>query len=259
MQYSKPVGLMLILAWAGTQTGCSGVPSSGTNAVSGDEVTVQATSEALSTWENFTPPRGLSVSTFVSYHPKIARAPSWNNYEWDSNGSPFTASPFTSRGGNSLGTLNPGDYQLGNLAGPFTASMPFDDSYIAGIGIAQNTSHVYVWYTNNVVSEGTSTNFLAYSLHTNPWTGPTSLGNLIDADISPNGQVYYYWWLNGIVQRSIGTSTYGGAANSLQSVTMTPGKTLFSVSFLPSGSIEAWFTDGSAIVSGNSLYFDGEG
>lgn len=243
--------LFLVVVFGTTLTACSG----GTSELETGDGQLGVTSEALQ--RTFTPPRGLSVSGFVSFKPKIARGPSWNNYEWDCNGNSATTRPTVGRGGNSVANVNPGSFQLGNLE-QYTTSLPngFQCSDIAGMGIAPNTSHVYTWFRTGLAAEGTSDDLKRY--RTFNWSGGShDVRDLIDADVSPNGQVYYYFRRsNGLpgVERAVGTSASAGLA---QSVATLPGTNLFSVSFLPSGSIEAWYDNGTVVISPDSLFLDG--
>jgi len=92
------------------------------------------------------------------------------------------------------------------------------------------------------------------------------MDNLIDADVSPNGQVYYYWRLGGTVYRSVGTSTDSGQQASSVFIPNVPllspptPETLIAISFdafssnLDHNFIEAWFADGSVQNSNDSLW-----
>ena len=253
MHHWKSSGILSVVACAVLLAGCSGV-APGSDGAELEDGTLQVTSQALSA--PFLPPRGLTVAQFTSFGPKIARSPTWSNYAWDNNGVYRTKTPSVSRGGTGNGAPERIRYFLGTQEN-YQASLPsprtFDE--IVGIGIAQNTAHVYTWWETGKVTEGTSDQLARYA--TNTWQGVHNLSNLVDADVSPNGLNYYYWEVNNNIfeiSRSVGTSVRDGEATSVVTV---PGKILFSISFQPGGAIEAWYTDGTVVVSGNSLFLDG--
>lgn len=103
------------------------------------------------------------------------------------------------------GTGNLGDL-LGNAAPQVTLPAGYTAFDIVGIAIAKSNDHVYVWYDDGKVSEGTSTNFAAYSQPLSYTTAGGNGGlprNIRGVGIASNDRVYT-WFGNG--KASIGWS-----------------------------------------------------
>lgn len=100
----------------------------------------------------------------------------------------------TNAGTGSLGDI------LGNNAAPEVTLPEGYTAYdIVGIAIAKSNDHVYVWYDDGMVSEGTSTNFAAYAAPAKFTTagGPGGLPRDIrGVGIASNDRVYS-WYGNG--------------------------------------------------------------
>ncbi|HSW14991.1 MAG TPA: serine hydrolase [Solimonas sp.] len=103
------------------------------------------------------------------------------------------------------GTGNLGDI-LSNSAPQVTLPSGYTAYDIVGIAIAKSNDHVYVWYDDGMVSEGTSTNFAAYAQPAKFTTAGGSGGlprDIRGVGIAANDRVYT-WFDNG--KASIGWS-----------------------------------------------------
>jgi hypothetical protein len=137
---------------------------------------------------------------------------------------------------------------------------PDSTSNIMGVGIAKNTSHVYAWFADSTVSEGTSTNLSFYHAK-QAFTRPSKVGGglfamsaLIEVDNSDNGSWYYYWQDGGTVYRTVGTSTNASSVSSATAVT-TSGTPIVGIAFdsnIPAR-IYTFYSSGSLNVSTSSL------
>lgn len=83
-------------------------------------------------------------------------------------------------------------------------SAPEQYADIRAVGIALHTSgHVYAWYANRTVSQGTSDNLSAYfgEMPFTPATKPNgtsfTMDELIDVDNPDNSDNWYYYWCDG--------------------------------------------------------------
>lgn len=230
---------------AGAMWGCSGAEMSTVEGNPNEGVgTVHQ--EVVGTWV---------PGTLPSRNVKIARNPTLSPYEWDDGGNPNSGSGHVCHG--LAGSVS--FFVVPEPCGTYILPSLYLNRDIRAIAIAQNTSHVYTWYSNNTVSEGTSTDLAHYNgpIPFSRSTIPSTM-SLIDADVSPNGQVYYYWRdtsdANSTtnVHRSVGTSTNAGTFTLLPAVKVADD-TLISISFTASGPIEAWYASGQWRRSSDSM------
>jgi hypothetical protein len=138
---------------------------------------------------------------------------------------------------------------------------------IRAIGIAQNTKHVFTYFLDRTVMEGTPENLSLYK-ETEPRTlkmpinlqtkKPFEMTDMLDMDFSPNGSAYFYWrdGPSGLVFRTTGNSENAG--NNAQVVTTLPlpvDITAISFLYVPGqlDQIETWYNDHSYNRSNNSL------
>jgi hypothetical protein len=150
----------------------------------------------------------------------------------------------------------------------FGFTSPVQLHQIKGIGIQPSNSHVYAWYSeggaNGSTTEGVSSKLDFYhnrTYYTMPTClashGITTMDQLLDADISPNGQVYYYWGsaLANNVWRTVGTSVPSPSATCTHVIvrTFAGAGELISVAFASNGNIEAYYGDGNVASSSDSL------
>lgn len=237
----------LVLAVAGMVSGCSGADIPGTETSGASESNVASTAEKVI--------GGWVPTTYASQNLKVARNPSLSPYEWDDNGG-------CSFGGR-VAHGNAGTFTLGTIFdGTWSPLSGLNACNLKAVGIAPNTSTVYAWWSNGTVSHGTSTSFTSgptsvtfpssLSVH-----GITSWNQLLEADVSPNGQVYYYWGSapSSNVWRTVGTSTAPQSASTATHVAaFTFHGELVGISFNDStGNIEAWYADGTYDSSTDSL------
>lgn len=242
-----------------TLIGCSGAEmGSGDAAENGSDSKVESATQKV------------TIGTFIptwfvtnAFGFKIARAPSGVPYVWDwssSNSTGFTGESCSGAGLNLRASC------------PFNGYIaPVQNFQIKGIGINPSNSHVYAWYSeggpNGSTSEGTSDLLDRYHNRTF-FTIPTCLAQndrnittmnqLLDADISPNGLVYYYWGstVGNNVWRTVGTSSAPAANSTCTHVIVRSGPSLgelVSVAFAPGGNIEAYYGDGTVVSSSTSL------
>jgi hypothetical protein len=133
---------------------------------------------------------------------------------------------------------------------------------IRGVGIAQNTSQVYAWYSDSTYTRGTSGNLtqyankFAFSRPNKPGGGTFSMSELIEVDNSLNGQWYYYWKVGGTVYRTTGTSADGDEFSQAATVSVSSNhgsivgigfNVWFDCGSLPcvqNSPIVAWYSDG---------------
>jgi len=110
----------------------------------------------------------------------------------------YTGTPTDLDAYTNAGTGNLGDI-LSNSAPEVTLPSGYTAYDIVGIAIAKSNDHVYVWYDDGKVSEGTSTNFAAYA---QPATFTTAGGSgglprdIRGVGIAANDRVYA-WFGNG--------------------------------------------------------------
>jgi len=191
------------------------------------------------------------------YGFKIARAPGGVPYVWDWPGNS------TGSGGE---TCSGAGLNLRISCPIFGFTSPVNNQQIKGIGIHPGNSHVYAWYSeggvNGSTSEGTSDMLNFYhnrTFFTMPTClaqhGITDMSQLLDADISPNGQVYYYWGsaTTNNVWRTVGTSVPSANATCTRVTVTTVQGELVSVAFASGGNIEAYYASGQVNSSSNSL------
>ena len=133
---------------------------------------------------------------------------------------------------------------------------------IRAVGIAKNTSHVYAWYSDSTVSQGTSSNFQAYagklsfSRPAKPSGGTFAMDDLIEADCSSNLEWYYYWVDGSQLYRTIGTSRDASFYSAAQTVHLVdPATSIVGIAFDNNTTAKIWtyYSDGSLNISTNSL------
>lgn len=187
---------------------------------------------------------------------KIARNPTLSPYIWRDNQGPALSTGKVCRGAASTWNF---DLACDTYTLPYnpTTGRQYVNRDIAAIAIAQNTSHVFTWWSDGYVSEGTSVNLGYYDGASGPraFVAPYPLNTLIDADVSPNGQVYYYWYppcscqLHGITRVTYGSSTNAGTIAGSDIVNTDPYTTLVSISFLRTPNrVEGWFLENELVV-----------
>ncbi len=139
---------------------------------------------------------------------------------------------------------------------------------IRAVGIANNNSHVYAWYSNGTVSHGHSSNLTAYNTNGVPRTfyppakpggGFFAMSALVEADNSPNGHWYYYWKSGSILYRTTGDSEHGDSHTLAKPVTVSTLHggidAIVGIAFVPGNpnTINTWYADGYVNMSTDSL------
>lgn len=130
---------------------------------------------------------------------------------------------------------------------------------IRGIGIAQNTSHIYSWYQDGTLMEGIPENLSFYRQYpagklrmpTNPMTGALfRMNDMLDVDNSPNGEWYFYWRDPGTqrVFRTTGTSDDATRSSPQRVTTLDPAVAITAISFFNwpehhQDTVETWYAN----------------
>ena len=227
---------------------CMGLPGCGAGpdgSVEGDENIASVREQIWIGW-------GTNSQMDIGKIVGISRASQqMKPYAWDSTG-------FVCRG------LAWGTDVCGETRYPYSAPGAFTS--IVAVATANGSNHVYAWYSDSKVSQGTSDNLSAFngkvtfSRPTKPGGGQFAMTDLIEADVSGNGQVYYYWKLGSKVYRTTGTSNNGGINSGAAQVTVSPDDgDIVGISFggidVDTGArpVETWYADGWYNQSTSSL------
>ncbi|HKO51608.1 MAG TPA: hypothetical protein VJV79_28055 [Polyangiaceae bacterium] len=169
--------------------------------------------------------------------------------------------------------LDDGNYCHGDTGNPCLSRYSYSSGTknpweISAIGIARNTNHVYTFYSDSTVSEGTPDNLTFYSNGTAPFRRPFvygslvtrfSMSQLVEADNSDNGQWYYYWGGDdGRLYRTVGTSRDASSAASAQVVTAPSWRSIVGIAFGTGhpASVYTFYNSGRYNVSTTSLNLD---
>ena len=243
------------LVGVGLLVGCSA--EVGTSA--GDEG-VQSTGEPIQglTWIGAHSPKATRGGILA-----ISRAPGYVPYVWYDDGWACRGSSDFWQNPDNLCAVAPWTFSSGGRS----------RSDIRAIGISQSDSLVYTWYnspdsiTGGRVSRGTSDNLTAgwsgdllpfWPSHL-PGTVPAlglffTMDQLLEADISPNGQCYYYWQRDNVVYLSVGTSQTSDQYQLPRVVTTAPvgDFPIMGISF-GGAYVETWYGSGKRNVSTSSL------
>jgi len=147
----------------------------------------------------------------------------------------------------------------------FFYSVPGNDfAAIRGIGRAKNTGHIFAWYSDSTVTEGTASNFTAFSGHKNPFAAGLrhnrnalfSMDELVEVDNSDNGLWYYYWRdsSDNTFWRTTGTSVNAGNTAAQVTVSGSHGQ-IVGIAFGPGSPapVETFYADGTLNISHTSL------
>lgn len=169
--------------------------------------------------------------------------------------------------------LDDGYYCFGDTGNPCLDRYSYSSgvknpSEISAVGIARNTNHVYAFYSDSSVSQGTPDNLTFYSNGTIPFKRPFvfgsattrfSMSQLVEADNSDNGQWYYYWGgSDGRLYRTVGTSNDASSASSAQVVTAPRWGNIVGIAFGTGhpASVYTFYNNGHYNVSTTSLNLD---